>query len=466
MPRKAMRDVIVLLPGITGSVLQRNGRDVWAISGGAALKALLSRGGSIKDLAIDEDPPDVDDLGDGVTAPRVIHDVHLIPGLWKIDGYTKVLERVKATFDVTAGQNLFEFPYDWRRDNRVSARKLAREGRGWLEAWRERSGNQDAKLILVGHSMGGIVSRYFLECLDGWRDTRLLVTFGTPYRGSLKSLGFLANGFEKRIGPFGFDLSKLLRSMTSVYQLLPIYPCYDDGSGKLQRVTETPIANVDETRAAAALAFHHEIADAVSAHEDDDEYMTERYAIRPVVGTFQPTAQSARGAGDKIELLRSYEGKDLGGDGTVPRVSASPLELDDEANAMFASERHASLQNADPVLVQLAGVMSGLNINFAAFRGVLPTVSLALDLDDAYSVGEPVSFTVQPEEPLREPLTAITEEVDSRREVSRQTLEPGEGTLEGELPQLPPGVYRLTVVGGGAVEPVNDVFAVLSEDEG
>jgi pimeloyl-ACP methyl ester carboxylesterase len=39
------------------------------------------------------------------------------------------------------------------------------------------------KLILVGHSMGGLVARYFLECLEGWRDTRRLVTFGTPYRG-------------------------------------------------------------------------------------------------------------------------------------------------------------------------------------------------------------------------------------------------------------------------------------------
>jgi triacylglycerol esterase/lipase EstA (alpha/beta hydrolase family) len=61
-------------------------------------------------------------------------------------------------------------------------------GESWLKAWRESSGNKDAKLILVGHSMGGVISRYYLECLDGWRDTRTLVTFGTPYRGSLKAI--------------------------------------------------------------------------------------------------------------------------------------------------------------------------------------------------------------------------------------------------------------------------------------
>ena len=42
-------------------------------------------------------------------------------------------------------------------------------------------------------SMGGLVSRYFLEVLEGWRDARALLTFGTPYRGSLNALDALAS---------------------------------------------------------------------------------------------------------------------------------------------------------------------------------------------------------------------------------------------------------------------------------
>ena len=64
-----MRDVVVCLPGITGSVLQKDGKDVWNISGGALINALRTLGGSIKDLKLEEDPPDADDLGDGITAP-------------------------------------------------------------------------------------------------------------------------------------------------------------------------------------------------------------------------------------------------------------------------------------------------------------------------------------------------------------------------------------------------------------
>ena len=240
MPSKQpMGDVIVLLPGILGSVLERDGRDVWAMSPGAAWRAIRSLGRSVNDLELHDDDPSVDDLGDGVTAPRLVPDLHLIPGLWSIDGYSHIRSSIFATFDVVEGQNWFDFPYDWRRDNRVAARHLAEQRPGWLRAWRQRSGNNDAKLVLVGHSMGGLVARHYLEVLGGWRDTRMLVTFGTPYRGSLNALDFLCNGFKKKIGPIGVDLTRLLRSLTSVYQLLPRYPVVDAGTGELTRVAET-----------------------------------------------------------------------------------------------------------------------------------------------------------------------------------------------------------------------------------
>ncbi len=127
-------DMIVLLPGIVGSVLAKDGKDVWALSGAAALKSLVSLGGSIKDLGLQGDDPDADDLGDGITAPRLMPDTHLVPGLWKIDGYTKVAAKLKEQFDLTPGVNFFEFPYDWRRDNRASARRLARQSHDWLKA--------------------------------------------------------------------------------------------------------------------------------------------------------------------------------------------------------------------------------------------------------------------------------------------------------------------------------------------
>lgn len=462
MPRESMPDIIVLLPGICGSALRKDGRDLWALSGDVALRLVVSRGGSLNDLTLIDDPADVDDLGDGVTADRLLNDIHLIPYLWKIDGYGRVAEFLKTTFEVEPGQNYFEFAYDWRRDNRVAARRLQRESHRWLAGWRASSGNAEARLILIAHSMGGLVSRFFLEVLDGWRDTKALITFGTPYRGSLAALDTLANGAKK--GPAGLiNLSSLVRSLTSVYQLLPVYECYDPGDRKLVRVGETSgIPNVDDRRAAAALAFHHEIKRAVDGHLTQDDYLRTRYKIFPIVGTHQPTQQSARRAGIGVEMLSIREGKDDKGDGTVPRVSATPLELSREGREMFAATRHASLQNADAVIAHLQGVITGLYLNlgeiFVARAGV---VRLGLDIEDVYWHDEPVLLKVTADRKGPN-LEATVVDGATGAEVVRTLLRADSGgRYDVECRPMPQGTYRVTVGGGPNVEPVSDVFTVF-----
>ena len=79
-PSYPMPDVIVCIPGITGSVLRKDGRDVWNVSGSAVFNALRTLGGDLKSLKLEEDPIDVDDV-DGIQATSVIRDVHLIPGI-------------------------------------------------------------------------------------------------------------------------------------------------------------------------------------------------------------------------------------------------------------------------------------------------------------------------------------------------------------------------------------------------
>jgi len=454
-----MSDVLVLLPGITGSVLQKDGRDVWAPSKGAIARAILSLGDNIKDLELHGDDPELEDLGDGVTASRLMPDIHLIPGLWKIDGYGKIADTVREYFDVRPGENFFEFAYDWRRDNRAAARQLARKSHDWLKAWRESSGNADAKLVLAGHSMGGLVARHFLEVLDGWRDTRALVTFGTPYRGSMNAVDFLSHGMKKGFGPITLvDLSALIRSFTSVYQLLPIYPCVDPGGGVLGRVAETPdMPNVDPERAAAALRFHRDIESAVAAHRDDPEYRDHGYAIHPIVGTFQRTAQSARLSASEIELLAEYEGEDQDGDGTVPRVSATPIELSNDPREMYASERHATLQNKDQVLVQLLGILSRDELGLDRFKA-LPGTPIGLDIEDVFVVDEPVTFRVRCGDGASEVRATVTDPQTGSVVTESPPITAPEWT-DVELAPLAEGAYRIKVHGDPTVEPVTDVFA-------
>jgi pimeloyl-ACP methyl ester carboxylesterase len=457
-PNHLMSDVVVCIPGITGSVLRKDGRDVWNVSGGAVFGALRSLGRNLRDLELEEDPVDVDDV-DGITAPETIRDVHLIPGLWKIDGYTKLVDHIERTFDVKYGQNLFEFPYDWRRDNRVSSRQLATKAKGWLDAWRRSSGNADAKLILIGHSMGGLVARHFIECREGWRDTRALVTIGTPYGGALGALETIVNGKKIKF----FDLTQIARSLTALHQLLPVYRCYDGGDGKLVRVTEAQIPNLDAAKAQAALAFHHEIRAAVEENAKEREYADRRYDIRPIVGIEQPTAQSAVRDGKRVKLLRRHGKDDLRGDGTVPRPSATPPEVERFENVIYAAERHASLQNDAHVLLQLTGILTQPGFNPADYRDAATKIGQGLDVEDLYASSEPVVVRAQPQDDPGGMLVAVAEDVETGQEVARGRLVEGdEGWYEAQLGPLPEGLYRVTSL-GAAVEPVTDLVAVVDE---
>lgn len=456
MPRYKMPDVVVLLPGITGSVLKKNGKVVWGYSADTIGRALFTLGGSMeKALALPHDDPMLDDLGDGIVADALMPDLHLLPGIWKIDGYTKVAEAIKASFEVTEGRNFFGFPYDWRRDNRVSARALARAAHGWLTAWRRSSGNADARLVLIGHSMGGLVSRYFLECLEGWKLTKALVTFGTPYRGSLNALDGLANGLKK--GPL--ELSTVARQLTALYQLLPVYECYDAGDGKLVRVGETAgIPNVDATKAAAALAFHREIEAAVVSNQQLAQYQAAGYRIYPTVGIAQQTNLSARLAGGRVEMLQTYKGKALDGDGTVPRVSAIPIELStNPSGAMYAGTQHGSLQNADEVIMNLTGILSGFSLDLGAFRK--PKTQVALEVEDVFLAGEPIAVRARPSNG-DVTLIATLGKSGETKSLAAAPMQPVDGDWHGaEFPPLAAGAYRVTVTGVD-VEAAEDSFVV------
>ena len=86
-----------------------------------------------------------------------------------------------------------------------------------------------------------------LEVLGGWKDARALLTFGTPYRGSLNALNTLANGERKAAGRI--DLSPLVRSLTAL-ELLVREPA--------ERVLHELLHVVARVSADRALAVRHQ----------------------------------------------------------------------------------------------------------------------------------------------------------------------------------------------------------------
>ena len=171
-----LNDLVVVLPGIMGSSLaDPDGKEVWGTSLGSIVKGVLTRGAAIKRLQLPVGIGD-DPAPDGVTATRLMPDIHVIPGIWSVSiGYERLVAWFRETFDVieangapTPGAaNFVQFPYDWRLSNRASAAALARRVEPLLEQLRAEPGRADAKVVFVGHSMGGLVARYYVDVLGG-----------------------------------------------------------------------------------------------------------------------------------------------------------------------------------------------------------------------------------------------------------------------------------------------------------
>lgn len=450
-------DIVVVIPGLIGSVLSKDGEALWGTSPGALWRVVA--GNALEKLELDGADNEEDNLGDGIVATALVENIEIVPGLWKQGGYSRLAESLVQGMHLTRDENYFEFPYDWRRSNRVSAKKLAALIPSWLAAWRTKSGNSQAKIVFVVHSMGGLVARYFVECLEGWKVTKTILSFGTPYKGSGNALGFLCNGFAWKIGPVqAFDGTDALRSFDSIYQLLPTYPFVSLQTGDLKRVSEVDLPNLDPKRAQGAHAFHEEIRIAQARNALLDEYAGSGPQVRPVVGTEQPTIQSATWDGTKLYLLTSRQGDDQAGDGTVPRVSAFPFELA-QSSATYVPNTHSALQSDHAAVGHMRGVLTEADIDLKTYRAVVGA-SFALYLEDAYRSADPVSIEVAVSDYVQK-VDGVIDRLDESAEPMSMTLRPSGDRYRGDV-TLQPGTYRVKLSADG-FHPVEDVFLVADE---
>ncbi len=416
MAKTRMKDLLVVLPGIMGSVLEREGRTIWDPGLGMASK-LFTKQQWLDDLVLQRDELTVASL-DGVSATGLITSRTLVPGFKKIDGYSELRAKLHETFNLIEGDqavdgvasNYFEFAYDWRRDNRVAAAQLKGVIDRELSKWQALAGD-DARIVLVAHSMGGLVARYYLEVLGGWTTCRELISFGTPYRGALNALDFIANGYKKLF----LEMSHVLRSFTAVYQLLPRYRAVIDSRTR----SATPgwryihelvgVEFLDTARARTAYDdFHEKIATARDENATHPSY--KNFSLRPLVGFGQKTNNSALLSNTGLEMSEALPdgvgSSWWGGDGTVAKVSAVPIEFGDGGPYRFINQQHATLQSDKVLLIEeIAQRLRTMQESTAAIRAGesgdsstaeasnhLPSISLTVD--DLYLPGEDVTVGV------------------------------------------------------------------------
>ena len=136
----------------------------------------------------------------------------------------------------------FQFDYDWRRDNVENAARLKDFidlRRAYIqEEYRKKYGieNAEVKFDIVAHSMGGLLTRYFMRYGDadlpedgsapevtwaGAEDVERVILVGTPNGGASNAFEQLLNGFDPARPVLPHYPAAILGTYPSIYQLLP-----------------------------------------------------------------------------------------------------------------------------------------------------------------------------------------------------------------------------------------------------
>jgi len=339
-------DIVILIPGIMGSILKRGSDVVWGPNADAVWQVLKS--GNL-DLEFLRPSLSETTTSSSVKATGLFESTTLIPGFWKLDGYTETRKVLIEQLGLTLGQNYFEFPYDWRLNNRIAAQNLIEMMSEKLSFWRDHIKRSDAKIVLIAHSMGGLIARYACEVLGGWSTVREVFSLGTPYQGSVKALDRIANGMVSA------GLTKTLSTFDSVYQLMPTYQCIDSGGGVL--------VSMD--------SMHSQLADMIDmkryievgkGFHDECDAAAKKNKTKGVNGLLHITQSSTH----KTLCSTRFDGHNLissdrfgekvgGGDGTVPGFQFARPKLTPASISYFHCDQlHGSIQIDKSALINLA----------------------------------------------------------------------------------------------------------------
>lgn len=447
-------DLVVVLPGITGSTLRtEDGTLVWSPTAGALVNAIKSFGRNVNALRLPQGIGD-EHPGDGVEPVALMDDLHLIPGVWTpVKGYDRLLDRLRTLGHTETKGNLLPVPYDWRLSNRYNANRLRTIVQPALERWRAaHPRNADARLTFVCHSMGGLVARWYIEKCGGADHTRKLITLGTPYRGAAKAMDQLVNGAHQRLGPLSFDLTVFARTLPSLHQLLPEYACIESSShpGGLAKTVEVEggVPELDSGMALDAMLFHTDLR---AAEARRARSLTTTHAI---VGTKQNTPTTARLHNRRLTLRTDYSGQDLYGDGTVPLVAACRADVPMNSNTLRrVPDQHGNLQRNKAALDELESVLTTPDL---VVRAPALATHLRLDVPEVIGAGEPLTVRLAAASGIPRAVRLTVTDGGGRLEEARVVVagaEPTEVVFEG----LKAGAYGVGAEGTGPGSPVAGV---------
>ena len=207
LARPNVRRIVVFVPGMMGSELWLGSERVWP-----NVKTIFTN-------------PEIFTYPSKVPLePRgILDELVIVPNLIKLDQYNRLGDYLVEELSYHRGVDFFEFPYDWRQDVRISARQLG----DLVESL-----PAGQPVTIIAHSLGTMVSRYYIERLGGSARVERAILMGGPHLGTPKILTSMLIAPE--VLPFGImgeRLRQIIMTFHSNYQIIPIYDVGVDQHG-------------------------------------------------------------------------------------------------------------------------------------------------------------------------------------------------------------------------------------------
>jgi hypothetical protein len=455
-------DAVVVIPGIMGSELidATSRRILWGIANPRWYVSAWTSGASLEALKLTEEER-AGQYG-RVCATRLLRFPAFAPLLAGFEPYTRLL---KAVMEAVAHPDaVAEFAYDWRLPCAHNANLLAEFSHRHLAAWRRHPAQANAsrseltdagpaRLILVAHSMGGLLARHLVTISGMAEEIRATITLGTPFFGAPKAVQLLASGAGAPLPMPRARVRTLAGGLPGLHDLLPVYRCVTDGrqfdngpasddhrgtARGARRLTPSDVGDLggDPELAGASFAWHEHIA-----------------AVSPVghvqvVGSKQPTVQAlsidaGTVIGHKYTLQPAGSDTtqvDRSGDGTVPRESAQLPGL----SAMPLAQSHGALAATGEATLIVQDVITDRRTGPWQGAG-----DIGLDICDTVRAGQPFQAEISGAERPTD-VTCRVFDVETGRQVDMPRVQMADGRLIATLEPRAAGLYRVSVDGSSS----------------
>ncbi len=449
-------DAVIFVPGLMGSALYDtvDQRYIWGLEPAWYVRAWSPIGTALTPLAV------TDAERDG-RSNRIIPAPLEFPAFSAVLGglapYRPLLRELRTA--VVRPDAVLEFPYDWRLPVAHNAGLLAEKIDRHLTWWRAQSGNPDAQVVLVAHSMGGLLCRH-LHTIPGATDhVRDIVTLGTPFGGAATVAAVLGSGVGGSIRLPAQRLRRVAVTMPGLYDLLPTYRSVLDGN-QVRHLTASDVASFGADRELADTALRTQTA-------QRETPLTQHHAL---IGVQQPTTSSlilADGLATGLEttfhptaegdLRRHPDGRPVTaaglGDGTVPRNAALPAHA---TTPMPAALHHMPLARAATAITVAHDVV--LHGATDAGPRLGPDDGIGVRLPDIVAPNREWSVELTGTDALHATVTVV--DVETNIALPHGYPHRRDGAVQATLSLPKPGLYRVQVTGGP--EPVTQY--VLAEN--